>query len=149
MLARRDQENLVHAQQTAAAAKPLNQGVRGLAPKTPSNNGRKGNKNDENAITVQLKKGDKVDNAIVTPAPNRDRIALGAKTTNAKARAFATPAPLTGGQGLHRTQRRSASTKKAKLKVHSQPEVVEAAPAPVDVSDEEPDIDYFPPPIKG
>jgi hypothetical protein len=32
-----DQENLVHSQQTAAAAKPLNQGVRGYTAKTPGN----------------------------------------------------------------------------------------------------------------
>ena len=37
MLAARDQENLVHGQQAAAASKPLNQGVRQLAPKTPAN----------------------------------------------------------------------------------------------------------------
>ncbi|KAB8337103.1 hypothetical protein FH972_021407 [Carpinus fangiana] len=144
MLARRDQENFVHAQQTAAAAKPLNQSVRGLAPKTPGN-GRKGNKNDENAITLQSKKDG---NAFVTPGPNRDRIALGAKTTNAKARALATPGPLTGGQGLQKTQRRSGSTKKPKLKVHHQPELAEAAPVAAELSDEEPDVEYCPPPIK-
>jgi hypothetical protein len=32
--ARADQENAVHAHQTAAAAKPLNQGVKGLTAKT-------------------------------------------------------------------------------------------------------------------
>ena len=37
MLAARDQENLVHARQTTAAGKPLNQGIRGLQPKTPGN----------------------------------------------------------------------------------------------------------------
>lgn len=37
LAARIDQENAVHAHQTAAAAKPLNQGVKGLAPKTPGN----------------------------------------------------------------------------------------------------------------
>jgi hypothetical protein len=49
-----DQENLVHGQQTAAAAKPLNQGAKGYAAKTP---GRKAPKtpfkvplNDENAL---------------------------------------------------------------------------------------------------
>ena len=46
-----DQENLVHAHQAAAAAKPLNQGTRGL--KTPSNKGPKTPfrvpLNDENA----------------------------------------------------------------------------------------------------
>ena len=35
MLAARDQENLVHSHQAAAASKPLNQGARQLAPKTP------------------------------------------------------------------------------------------------------------------
>jgi hypothetical protein len=30
-----DQENLVHGQQTVAAAKPLNQGVKGYTAKTP------------------------------------------------------------------------------------------------------------------
>jgi len=37
MFAVRDQENLVHGQQQAAASKPLNQGTRGLQPKTPGN----------------------------------------------------------------------------------------------------------------
>ena len=37
MLAARDQENLVHGHQTTAAAKPLNQGIKQLAPKTPGN----------------------------------------------------------------------------------------------------------------
>lgn len=37
MFAARDQENLVHARQTTAAAKPLNQGVKHLQPKTPGN----------------------------------------------------------------------------------------------------------------
>ena len=35
MLALRDQENLVHSHQTAAASKPLNQGTKHLPPKTP------------------------------------------------------------------------------------------------------------------
>jgi hypothetical protein len=37
MLAARDQENLVHGHQQVAASKPLNQGARGLQPKTPGN----------------------------------------------------------------------------------------------------------------
>lgn len=37
MLAARDQENLVHGHQAAAASKPLNQGVKQLPPKTPGN----------------------------------------------------------------------------------------------------------------
>lgn len=35
MLAARDQENLIYSQQTNAANKPLNQGIRGLQSKTP------------------------------------------------------------------------------------------------------------------
>jgi len=41
MLASRDQENFIHARQTAAAAKPVNQGIRALQPKTPGNNAPK------------------------------------------------------------------------------------------------------------
>lgn len=51
MLAARDQENLVHGHQTAAASKPLNHGTRQLAPKTPGNNPKTPFKiplNDEN-----------------------------------------------------------------------------------------------------
>lgn len=36
MLAARDQENLGYGHQAAAGSKPLNQGARKLAPKTPS-----------------------------------------------------------------------------------------------------------------
>jgi hypothetical protein len=35
MLAIRDQENLVHSRQTAAASKPLNQSTKHVVPKTP------------------------------------------------------------------------------------------------------------------
>ena len=56
MLAARDQENLVHAHQNTAASKPLNQGVRQLPPKTPSNKVSKTPfklpLNDENGPTV-------------------------------------------------------------------------------------------------
>jgi hypothetical protein len=52
MLAARDQENLVHGHQQAAAAKPLNQNTRALPPKTPGNKYPKTplkiNLNDEN-----------------------------------------------------------------------------------------------------
>jgi hypothetical protein len=37
MLAARDQENLMHGYQQAAASKPLNQGTKGAPPKTPGN----------------------------------------------------------------------------------------------------------------
>lgn len=56
MLAARDQENLIHGQQAAAAAKPLNQGIKQLAPKTPGNRPAKTPLrvplNDENGATV-------------------------------------------------------------------------------------------------
>lgn len=56
MFAVRDQENLVHGQQAAAASKPLNQGTRQLAPKTPGNRLPKTPfkipLNDENAPTA-------------------------------------------------------------------------------------------------
>jgi hypothetical protein len=73
---RTNQENAIYEQQTAAAAKPLNQGIKGLAPKTPGNQLPKtpfrGGKNNEN-ITLNFGKtggkGGKADrNAFVTPA---------------------------------------------------------------------------------
>lgn len=85
LAARNDQENFIHGQQTAAAAKPLNQGAKGFgaktpAPKTPFRTAR----NDENVVfqggksvlktngKAQLggaKNGGKVEsNAFVTPA---------------------------------------------------------------------------------
>lgn len=56
MLAARDQENLVHGHQAAAAAKPLNQGTKQAPPKTPGNKTTKTPLkvplNDENGATV-------------------------------------------------------------------------------------------------
>lgn len=56
MLAARDQENLIHGHQAAAAAKPLNQGLKQLAPKTPGNKTAKTPLrvplNDENGTTA-------------------------------------------------------------------------------------------------
>lgn len=144
-LSRRDQENLIHAHQTAAAAKPLNQSVRALAPRTPGNHAVRRRQNDENA-TVGQTKGDKAKSAAITPAPTTARAPLGQKTTNAKARAFATPAPLTGGLG--KTHHRSASARKQKLKVHHQVEP-EAAPVSHEVDEEEPDVEYCPPKAEG
>ncbi|CAK3843610.1 Hypothetical predicted protein [Lecanosticta acicola] len=93
MLARHNQENAIYEQQQAAAAKPLNQSVRGLAPKTPANKPPKTpfgkTRNDENANLTFGKGGakdGKADrNAFITPANPRTRAPLGAKTTNAKA----------------------------------------------------------------
>lgn len=71
-----DQENTIHAHQQAAASKPLNQGLKGLAAKTPA---RKVPLNDENATEILGGKtggkgltkngGGKLDkSAFVTPA---------------------------------------------------------------------------------
>lgn len=78
MFSIRDQENLVHAHQTTAAAKPLNQGVRALQPKTPGNlkTPFRNPKNDENKpFTIKGQKtllndgfGKLDKNAFVTPA---------------------------------------------------------------------------------
>jgi len=56
---RADQENVVYQQQTAAAAKPLNQGVKGLAPKTPAKTPFRVPLNDENATIGKGKTGGK------------------------------------------------------------------------------------------
>ena len=82
MFAVRDQENLVHGQQAAAASKPLNQGVRQLQPKTPGNKVPKTPfkipLNDENANngfgagkgTLKMKGAGS--NAFVTPMGMKD-----------------------------------------------------------------------------
>lgn len=59
--ARADQENAVHAHQQAAAAKPLNQGIKGLAAKTPGNRAPKTPfkipLNDENSTSASKTNG--------------------------------------------------------------------------------------------
>ena len=90
MLAARDQENLVHGHQAAAASKPLNQNIKQLAPKTPGNRvpktpfkvplndenggfggGKSGfkinGKGNENLVTGTKKGGLGDKNAFVTP----------------------------------------------------------------------------------
>lgn len=85
MLAARDQENLAHAHHAAGASKPLNQGTRQLAPKTPGNKvpktpfkiplndengglgGGKSGKGNENMVTGAKKGGLGDKNAFVTP----------------------------------------------------------------------------------
>ncbi|KAJ9645290.1 hypothetical protein H2199_003296 [Coniosporium tulheliwenetii] len=153
MLAVRDQENFVHGQQTAAAAKPLNQG---LAAKTPGNKAPKtpfkvalndenvvfrggksvlkaNGKGNENLFTG-AKKGTEVDkNTFVTPA--------GAKTTNAKTKAFQTPAPpsIDNTSAKTQPQSRSPRLRRAKVKVLATDDA-EPAPEP-----EEREIEYMPP----
>lgn len=83
MLAVRDQENLVHANQTAAAGKSLNQGIRNLHPKTPGNLNTpfRAARNDENRpVTFQGQKAGGKDgtsktdkNAFITPLGMQDR----------------------------------------------------------------------------
>lgn len=80
---RNHNENAIYEQQTAAAAKPLNQGLKGLAPKTPGAKAPKTpfkiSRNDENAAFGPGKTGGKGKqgdektgkaerNAFVTPA---------------------------------------------------------------------------------
>lgn len=87
MLAARDQENFAHGLQAAAATKPLNQGLRQYAPKTPANkptktpskiplndengsaglHGRTGLKGKENVTIIGKKGGVSHKNAFVTP----------------------------------------------------------------------------------
>lgn len=75
--ARNNNENAIYEQQQATAAKPLNQGIKGLAPKTPANKPPKTpfgrNKNDENAALAWGKNGGGQEgkaerNTFVTPA---------------------------------------------------------------------------------
>jgi hypothetical protein len=153
MLAARDQENLVNTHQTTAAAKPLNQNIRALNPKTPSNfktpfRGR----NDENRPLGQktiLKDGpSKFDrNAFQTPAPLQQRAPLGLKTTNAKAQPFKTPALQQKIQPVRSIGRPSTTRRSGKSKITIAP----SEPVHADVlseSEEEPDFGYAPPPIK-
>ncbi|KAI9717519.1 MAG: hypothetical protein M1812_004660 [Candelaria pacifica] len=169
MLAARDQENLVHGHHTAAAAKPLNQGSKQLAPKTPGNKVPKTPfkvpLNDENApigfgggktglktnikgnenFIFGSKKGGAVDkNAFVTPLGPRARAPLGLKTTNAKAKAFQTPAPQGGDNGLDKTKQGSASARKPKPRVsHAETTKLEVLGDKEDA--EEREIEYMPP----
>ncbi|KAF2435045.1 hypothetical protein EJ08DRAFT_675472 [Tothia fuscella] len=168
-----DQENAVHAHQTAAAAKPLNAGVKGLNAKTPGNRAPKTPfkipLNDENALGGPAGKsilktngkgggGDKVfgtvkkggmggdkNNVFVTPAGPRNRAPLGAKTTNA--RALQTP----GLGGAEVSPEKSGGLKtvsprlrRAKVKVH-QAEVVAVTG---EVEEREREIEYMPPRAK-
>ncbi|KAI6869668.1 hypothetical protein KC338_g3367 [Hortaea werneckii] len=145
---RNHNENAIYEQQTAAAAKPLNQGLKGLQPKTP---GAKGvNKtpfskkhNDENASFGAGKTGGKGGDggkadmsAFVTPAGPRSRAPLGAKTTNAKA--LQTPAP---GPNQEKPSAKPTSPRlrRGKFKIHT------AEADPLESQDGVPDVEYMPP----
>ncbi|KAL8870592.1 MAG: hypothetical protein Q9174_003397 [Haloplaca sp. 1 TL-2023] len=189
MLAARDQENLVHGHHAAAAAKPLNQGIKQLAPKTPGNrpaktplkvplNDENGTnifgggkktigKGNENAIFGPSKGGKAESKAFVTPmgtnhliatkeafritilialaTGNRNRAPLGAKTTNAKTKAFHIPAPAPIDVGQGKTVQKSVSARKPKPKV-SHPESTKLEDILADkeaLADRE--IEYMPP----
>ncbi|KAL9597487.1 MAG: hypothetical protein Q9219_005120 [cf. Caloplaca sp. 3 TL-2023] len=167
MLAARDQENIVHGHQAAAAAKPLNQGVRQLPPKTPSNKPAKTPfrvpLNDENTVTgfgggkKILGKGNEnglfggkqggaaEGKAFVTPIGPRNRAPLGAKTTNAKAKAFQTPALPPIGDQLDKTNQKTVSTRKPKPKaLHPETTKLEDILADKEALDER-EIEYMPP----
>lgn len=145
--ARNLDENAINAQQQVAAAKPLNQSVRGLAPKTPANKPAfktpaRGNHNDENTKLDLSKTGGKdgkLDrNAFVTPANNRVRAPLGNKTTNAKA--LQTPAlqlPLED-----KVKGSSPRLRRSKIKVH---EALDTAHDVLNTHPEERAIEYMPP----
>ncbi|KAF2671322.1 hypothetical protein BT63DRAFT_477824 [Microthyrium microscopicum] len=144
-----DQENFIHGQQTAAASKPLNQTVRGLTAKTPGNKAPKTPfkvpLNDENAKNGPGKSGLKTiggkakatfdKSAFVTPAGPKNRPALGAKTTNAKARPFLTPAPPKAAD---------PSPSKGSPRLH-RPKIKVLQSEPVDAEDDIPDIEHMPP----
>ncbi|KAF1845730.1 uncharacterized protein K460DRAFT_312432 [Cucurbitaria berberidis CBS 394.84] len=145
-LAANDQENAVRHLHAGAAGKSLNAGLKGFNAKTPANKGPKTPfklpLNDENAVNKAGKsvlktnaKAVKLDeNAFVTPAGPRTRAPLGMKTTNAKSRAFQTPAPLSSAK----TQKVSPRLRRPKVKVH-QPEV------DVESEHDVPEVEYMPP----
>ncbi|KAH6612503.1 hypothetical protein C7974DRAFT_437816 [Boeremia exigua] len=140
-LAAHDQENAVRSLHVGPGGKPLGAKTPAQVPKTPF----KVALNDENVFTRGAKegkglapttaKGGKLDaSAFVTPAGPRSRAPLGAKTTNAKARAFQTPAPLGSSA---KTLKLSPRLRRPKVKVH-QPE-----PEP-ESEDDVPEIEHMP-----
>ncbi|EXJ61292.1 uncharacterized protein A1O5_11849 [Cladophialophora psammophila CBS 110553] len=157
ILAAQDQENLIHAQQTTAAGKSMNQSAWSLHPKTPGNlkTPFRPAKNDEN-LPVNFngqkavgKEGpSKLDRStFVTPLVPRNRAPLGIKTTNAKA--FQTPAPLPlttkrlGTVQKHSTARRSG---RSKIAIASSEPVDGNFPVKRASEEQEPDFGYAPPP---
>ncbi|KAK4546231.1 hypothetical protein LTR36_002368 [Oleoguttula mirabilis] len=145
-------ENAIYDQQTAAAAKPLNQGVKGLAPKTPGNkapktpfkvplndenaafgNGKTGGKGKDGGLFGKSEGGKAERSAFVTPAGPRTRAPLGNKTTNAKAGA----APPT--QEKLSAKPTSPRMRRAKVKIH------QAEADPLDNGVEEREIEYMAP----
>ncbi|KAI9744303.1 MAG: hypothetical protein M1818_002455 [Claussenomyces sp. TS43310] len=172
MLSARDQENLVHGHQQAALSKPLNQNVRTAPPKTPGNKypktplklllhdendpaglggksvlGTKG-KGAEHAV-IGGKNGAGPDKpTLVTPMGPRVRAPLGMKTTNAKTKAFQTPAPPTVHNNIDKTQAKQTSARRPKPKV-SHAETIKLDNWGDDRDPlEEREVEYAPPPTK-
>ncbi|MCJ1366654.1 hypothetical protein MMC16_005784 [Acarospora aff. strigata] len=169
MLAARDQENLAHGHHTAAALKPLNQGTKQLAPKTPGNKAPKTPfklpLNDENGpagfgagkgvlgvnakgndglMTGGKKGGARDRNAFVTPMGPRNRAPLGLKTTNARAKAFQTPAAPGTDDALDKGTQNSGTAMKPKPRVaHAEMSKV-AVLGGMDETEER-EIEYMPP----
>ncbi|KAH0548128.1 hypothetical protein GP486_008144, partial [Trichoglossum hirsutum] len=166
MLAVRDQENLVHNRQTAAASKPLNQGVKHVAPKTPGARapktpfkvplndenaaGRGGvksvmktvNKANENLMSGGVP-GDRT--AFITPLGPRNRAPLGLKTTNAKAKAFQTPLEPAGDGGIEKAHQQTATARRTKPAPSHTDSGKLGAPDVKGSKDDEREIEYMPP----
>ncbi|KAL3494585.1 hypothetical protein BJX62DRAFT_34382 [Aspergillus germanicus] len=160
MLALRDQENLAHAHQTVAAAKPLNQGIKQLQPKTPGARAPKTpfkvplkDENDPLAFGKQTIKtiGKQYENArpsvkdaFTTPmGDTRNRAPLGMKTTNAKAKGLQTPGAPAGTLKPEKTVRKGSTQRIKKFSPfveQPQPQVKVQPP-----QDDVPDIEYMPP----
>ncbi|EFR02373.1 hypothetical protein MGYG_05369 [Nannizzia gypsea CBS 118893] len=165
------QENLVNAHQAAAASKPLNQGTRHLPPKTPGKlppktpfrlplhdenrplvfgkgmgagigkNILKGQ--DENA-TLQGKGKGAEKKALATPAGTM-RAPLGMKTTNAKARAFQTPAPNMMMGTIKQRSAKRGSTRKIKKAAPLLAQVTQEKAVVAVEEEPEREIEYMPP----
>lgn len=167
MLAAHDQENLAYSHHTAATAKPLNQGARQAVPKTPGNKSSKApfklplndenhnggfgagkagprglGKGNENIFTSK-KQGASEKSAFATPLGQRTRAPLGMKTTNAKAKAFQTPAPVQDKDG-GKTAQKTISARKPKPRV-SHANVMKLEVLGDNDMLEERDIEYMPP----
>ncbi|KAI5308376.1 hypothetical protein KEM55_005884, partial [Ascosphaera atra] len=173
MFIARDQENIIHAHQQAAASKPLNHGLKQLAPKTPGQNPKTPFRmplRDENSAftfgkgTVKGNKTDKGKADLVTPLVTgpRNRAPLGQKTTNAKAKALQTPGqqkPLGGdtktkGKGtvkVNRSIKRPSTLRKKQvtpLEQPAQPSTQSTAKPIIHVQKDDEDIpepEYAPP----
>lgn len=172
--ARADQENLVYGQQQVAAAKPLNQGVKGLGAKTPGNKapktpfkvplndenrdwqtGKKGGKGgDENVFTGGKKVfgGDK--NAFVTPAgtlrywKGKLRIRVDERTGPRNRAPLGMKTTNAKGNALQtpapNTGRDSIKTISPRLR-RPKVKIHHASPEIAAQPEEEPEIEYMPP----